>query len=42
MHFEGTVQIDADRDKVWAFLVDPNQVENVISHKRECADLRLG
>jgi carbon monoxide dehydrogenase subunit G len=26
MHFEGTVQIDADRDKVWAFLVDPNQV----------------
>src|SRR4029079_2319031 len=26
MHFEGTVQIDADRAKVWAFLVDPNQV----------------
>jgi carbon monoxide dehydrogenase subunit G len=26
MHFEGTVQIDAPRDKVWAFLIDPNQV----------------
>ena len=26
MHFEGTVQIDAERDKVWAFLIDPNQV----------------
>jgi carbon monoxide dehydrogenase subunit G len=26
MHFEGTVQITAPRDKVWAFLIDPNQV----------------
>jgi carbon monoxide dehydrogenase subunit G len=26
MHFEGTVQIDAPRDRVWAFVVDPNQV----------------
>ena len=26
MHFEGTVQINAARDKVWAFLIDPNQV----------------
>lgn len=26
MHFEGTVQIDAPRDKIWAFLIDPNQV----------------
>jgi uncharacterized protein len=26
MHFEGTVQINASRDKVWAFLIDPNQV----------------
>jgi len=26
MHFEGTVQINAPRDKVWAFLIDPNQV----------------
>ena len=26
MHFEGTVQIDAPRDKVWAFVMDPNQV----------------
>jgi uncharacterized protein len=26
MHFEGSVQINASRDKVWAFLVDPNQV----------------
>jgi uncharacterized protein len=26
MHFEGTVQINAQRDKVWAFLIDPNQV----------------
>jgi carbon monoxide dehydrogenase subunit G len=26
MHFEGTVQIKAPRDKVWAFLIDPNQV----------------
>lgn len=26
MHFEGTVQIDAPRDKVWAFVIDPNQV----------------
>jgi uncharacterized protein len=26
MHFEGSVQIDASRDKVWAFLIDPNQV----------------
>jgi carbon monoxide dehydrogenase subunit G len=26
MHFEGTVQIDAARDKVWAFVIDPDQV----------------
>jgi uncharacterized protein len=26
MHFEGSVQINASRDKVWAFLIDPNQV----------------
>ena len=26
MHFEGSVQIKASRDKVWAFLIDPNQV----------------
>ena len=26
MKFEGTVQIVAPRDKVWAFLMDPNQV----------------
>ena len=26
MHFEGTVQINAPREKVWAFLIDPNQV----------------
>jgi carbon monoxide dehydrogenase subunit G len=26
MHFEGTVDIDAPRDRVWAFLIDPNQV----------------
>ena len=26
MHFEGTVQIDAPRDRVWAFVMDPNQV----------------
>ena len=26
MHFEGTVQINAPRDKVWGFLIDPNQV----------------
>jgi carbon monoxide dehydrogenase subunit G len=26
MHFEGTVQINAPRDTVWAFLIDPNQV----------------
>ncbi len=26
MQFQGTVQIDAPRDKVWAFLLDPNQV----------------
>ena len=26
MHFEGTVQINAPRDKVWAFLIEPNQV----------------
>jgi carbon monoxide dehydrogenase subunit G len=26
MHFEGTVQIDAPRDKVWAFVIDPDQV----------------
>ena len=26
MHFEGTVQINAPRDKVWAFLIDPNRV----------------
>jgi carbon monoxide dehydrogenase subunit G len=26
MHFEGTVQIDAPRADVWAFLIDPNQV----------------
>ena len=26
MQFQGTVQIEAPRDKVWAFLLDPNQV----------------
>ena len=26
MHFEGTVAIAAPRDKVWAFVTDPNQV----------------
>jgi uncharacterized protein len=26
MHFEGSVEINAPRDKVWAFLIDPNQV----------------
>jgi carbon monoxide dehydrogenase subunit G len=26
MHFEGTVKINAPRDKVWAFVIDPNQV----------------
>lgn len=26
MQFQGTVQIDAPRDRVWAFLIDPNQV----------------
>ena len=26
MHFEGTVPIKASRDKVWAVVIDPNQV----------------
>ena len=26
MRFEGTVQIAAPRDRVWAFVIDPNQV----------------
>ncbi|HSL77768.1 MAG TPA: carbon monoxide dehydrogenase subunit G [Candidatus Limnocylindrales bacterium] len=26
MHFEGTVQINAPRETVWAFVVDPNRV----------------
>jgi carbon monoxide dehydrogenase subunit G len=26
MQFKGTVQIDAPRDRVWAFLIDPDQV----------------
>ncbi len=26
MHFEGTVDIKAPRDRVWAFLIDPEQV----------------
>ena len=26
MQFSGTVDIKAPRDKVWAFLIDPNQV----------------
>jgi carbon monoxide dehydrogenase subunit G len=26
MHFEGSVDIAAPRDKVWAFVIDPNQV----------------
>jgi len=26
MHFEGTVEIAAPRDKVWAFVIDPNNV----------------
>jgi uncharacterized protein len=26
MHFEGTVQINAPRDRVWAFVIDPKQV----------------
>jgi uncharacterized protein len=26
LHFEGTVQIAAPRDRVWSFVMDPNQV----------------
>jgi carbon monoxide dehydrogenase subunit G len=26
MHFEGSVPINASRDKVWAFVIDPDQV----------------
>ena len=26
MHFEGTVEIAAPRDRVWAYVTDPNQV----------------
>ncbi len=26
MHFQGSVQIRASRDRVWAFVTDPNQV----------------
>jgi uncharacterized protein len=26
MHFQGTVAIAAPRDRVWAFVIDPNQV----------------
>ena len=26
MHFEGTVDIAAPRERVWAFVIDPNQV----------------
>lgn len=26
MHFEGTVQIAAPRDRVWSFVMDPNQL----------------
>jgi carbon monoxide dehydrogenase subunit G len=26
MQFQGTVQIDAPRERVWSFLIDPNQV----------------
>ena len=26
MHFEGSVPIKASRDKVWAYVIDPNQV----------------
>jgi carbon monoxide dehydrogenase subunit G len=26
MHFEGSVEINAPRDKVWAFVTDPAQV----------------
>jgi carbon monoxide dehydrogenase subunit G len=26
MHFEGSIPIKASRDKVWAFVIDPNQV----------------
>ena len=26
MHFEGSVRINAPRDRVWAFLIDPKQV----------------
>lgn len=26
MHYEGSVDIAAPRDKVWAFVIDPNQV----------------
>jgi carbon monoxide dehydrogenase subunit G len=26
MHFEGSVEIEAPRDRVWAYVTDPNQV----------------
>lgn len=26
MHFEGSVEINAPRDRVWAFVIDPDQV----------------
>jgi carbon monoxide dehydrogenase subunit G len=26
MHFSGTIEIAAPRDRVWAFLIDPNEV----------------
>ncbi len=26
MHFDGTVEINAPRERVWSFLMDPNQV----------------
>ena len=26
MHFEGTFEVDAPRDRVWAFIIDPQQV----------------
>ena len=34
MHFEGSVPIKASRDKVWAFVIDPDQVGPVRPRRR--------